>query len=336
MRWLSNLKRLTVRCLLYPLFRKHIKMPGRSFSGQVSNFSDEEEGIANACRRHVNELAVKIGSRSLREPAALDRAAQYIETEFKKLGYAVKFEAFLYRGVTMHNIVAERRGSDLADEIVVLGAHYDTVPECPGADDNASGIAGLLELARMFASQSPRRTVRFVAFANEEHSGGKWEEMGSYRHAQASSERGDRIVGMLSLEMLGYFSDEENSQHYPFPFNAFYPDRGNFIGFVANTGSIALVRRVVRVFRDRVDMPSEGVAAPERFSDIGRSDHWSFWQFGYQALMVTDTSNFRYPHLHRGSDTPDKLDFARMSRVVSGLYHVSTDLANANDGELPG
>lgn len=335
MRWLNNLKRLTVRCLFYPLFRQHIRMPGRSFSGTVTNFSAEEEGIAFACRRHVNELAVKIGSRSVREPVALDRAAQYIEDEFKKLGYTVTFEAFLYRGITMHNVVAERRGTDLASEIVVLGAHYDTVPDCPGADDNASGIAGLLELARLFASKSPRRTMRFVAFANEEHSGGKWEEMGSYHHAKASSERGDRIVGMLSLEMLGFFSDEENSQHYPFPFNAFYPDKGNFIGFVANTGSTALVRRVIRVFRNWVDMPSEGVAAPERFSDIGRSDHWSFWQFGYQALMVTDTSNFRYPHLHRGSDTPDKIDFARMSRVVNGLYHVSLDLADANYGELP-
>src|SRR5262249_55676750 len=152
--------------------------------------------------------------------------------------------------------------------------------------------------------------------------------MGSYHYARACRERNENIIGMISLEMLGYFSDEEGSQKYPRPFNLFYPTKGNFIGFVGNYGSRGVVRQAIRLFLNHARFPPEGVAAPERFRDIGRSDHWSFWQFGYAALMLTDTSNFRFVQYHTGQDTPDKVDFYKLALIVDGLTYVVRDISN--------
>ena len=320
-------KRL-LKLVLYPFFRPYIRMPGKSHTGALPQPTSEELTIAANSRRHVQALAVDIGDRSRVLPAAQTRSLDYISAQMAELGYTMQSESFTLStdpSIGVHNLIAELPGE--TDEILVLGAHYDTVSGSPGADDNATGVAGVIELARMLKGLKLKRKVRFAFFGNEEERD-VWTDMGSYQHAALSHARKDRIVGMLSLEMLGYFSDEPGTQLYPFPFNLFYPDTGNFIGFVGNKNSKEFVAKVVGMFRETTPLPSEGAAPPERFSDIARSDHWSFWQFGWPALMITDTSNFRFVHLHGANDTIDKVNFDRMARVVAGVRDVVVRLAN--------
>jgi Zn-dependent M28 family amino/carboxypeptidase len=230
--------------------------------------------------------------------------------------------------VAAANIDTERSGS--TDEILVIGAHYDSVSGCPGANDNASGVAALIELARIVRPDTGRRTIRFVAFANEEPPFFMTDAMGSVVYARACRARGERIVGMFSLETIGYYTSDRGSQQYPGPalFHRLYPDTGNFIGFVSNFASRRLMREAGREFRRRTTFPSEGVAAPAGVPGIGWSDHWSFWQQGYPAVMITDTAPYRYPHYHQVSDTPDKLNYDSYARVVMGLAHTFSALAS--------
>lgn len=326
---MEKFKRRLLRLLLYPVFARYVSMPGRTFCGEPPALSNAEKLVATALREHVEALAVGIGIRHAASGNSLRRAADYCVKQFVRRGFDVTTESFEFEGVSQQIVVAEIRGKRRPEEIVVIGAHYDTVPESAGADDNASGIAALLEIAALLKNVPLERTVRFVAFPNEEYHGEDWRNMGSYHHARRSHERGDKLIGMISLEMLGYFSNEPDSQKYPFPFNLFYPDTGNFIGFIGNSASRDWVRKVVGNFRELTSFPSEGASAPERFKDIARSDHWAFWQFGCPALMITDTSNFRYPYLHGMDDTPDKLDFEAMARITVGMSKVIVRLAQA-------
>jgi Zn-dependent M28 family amino/carboxypeptidase len=230
------------------------------------------------------------------------------------------------QGRACHNIETEIRGS--RPEIVVIGAHYDSVFGSPGANDNASGVAALLALARRFAGKPAAQTLRFVAFVNEEPPYFQTEQMGSFVYASRCKARGDRIFAMISLETIGYFSDKPGSQSYPSPgLGAFYPRTGNFIGFVGNFGSRALVRRAIGLFREQGKVPSEGAALPSFIPGVAWSDQWSFWQCGYPAIMITDTAPFRYPHYHESTDTPDKLEYDRFALVVSGMEKVIAELA---------
>jgi Zn-dependent M28 family amino/carboxypeptidase len=229
----------------------------------------------------------------------------------------------------VRNLSAEIPGSTKPEEIVIVGAHYDTVYDCPGADDNTSGVAALLELARLLKDSHPARTLRFVAFVNEEPPWFQTESMGSLVYAREAHRKHEKIVAAISLETIGMYSDRPGSQQYPEPMGLLYPDRGNFIGFVGNLSSRALVRNAIQVFRQSASIPSQGSAAPEFLSGVGWSDHWSFWQEGYPAVMVTDTAPFRNPNYHRPTDKPDTLDYASMARVVTGLQQVVTSLANA-------
>jgi Zn-dependent M28 family amino/carboxypeptidase len=228
----------------------------------------------------------------------------------------------------MQNVEAERRGTTRPDEIILLGAHIDTVYGSAGADDNASGLAVLLELARLLSSFTPGRTIRFVAFGNEENQNSPWEMMGSYRYAKGCHERKEKIVGMISLEMLGVYCDTPGSQQYPLPFSLLYPEVGNFVAFIGNLASRKWVHRCIGKFREQTPFPSEGVAAPDLFKDINRSDQWSFWQFGYPGIMLTDTSNFRNKLYHTAKDTPEILDFERMARLTAGLAEMLKDVVN--------
>ena len=223
-------------------------------------------------------------------------------------------------------MVAELPGSA---EIVVIGAHYDSAVGTPGADDNASGVAALLVLARELRTRQPRRTLRFVAFTNEEPPWFHGPEMGARHHARAAKARGDEIVAMLSLESIGYYRDEPGSQRYPAPFGAFYPDRGDFLMFVGNVASTGLVRRSVKAFRSARRFPSEGAAVPASIPGVDWSDHRAFWEEGYKALMITDTAPNRNPRYHEPDDTADTVDVARLSLVVSGLRAVIEALAGA-------
>ncbi|MBW2261353.1 MAG: M28 family peptidase [Deltaproteobacteria bacterium] len=303
-------------------------MPGRTHTGVLPEMGVGEVELAERLAGHVEVLASEIGERCIDGAySELERAAVYIETEFEEMGYELEGQEFEVEGVKVRNIEVEITGSGKMDEVVVVGAHYDSAQGTPGADDNASGVAVLLELARMLKGMKAERTVRFVAFVNEEPPWFQTGDMGSVRYAKMCKERGDDIVAMLSLEMLGYYSDEPGSQHYPSPFASLYPDTGNFVAFVGNTGSGSLVRRCVKVFREHVEFPSEGAAAPASIPGVGFSDHWSFWQEGWKALMVTDTAFNRYEHYHEATDTAEKVDAEKMARVTEGLRWVVEDLS---------
>jgi Zn-dependent M28 family amino/carboxypeptidase len=279
-------------------------------------------------KRHVATLSGRIGERNVWRPEAMAAAAAYIRMALEDAGYTVNVQPFASRSLTVNNIEAVLPGHGAADEIIVVGAHYDSVADCPGADDNTSGVAALLELARMLAGTTLSRSVRFVAFANEEAPFFYGDEMGSKLYAARAQAQGEHVEAMLSLETLGYYTDEPGTQKYPFPFSWFYPDTGNFVGFVGNLSSRPLVRQAVGAFRASTAFPSEGVAAPSGIEGIHWSDHWSFWQAGYPAIMVTDTAPFRYPHYHEASDTPAQLDYTGLARVTGGLAEVVRALAS--------
>lgn len=301
------------------LFYRTLRMPGRSFRG---NGPPPQRQLLDELRADVHTLAGSIGERNLinaRRPYA--DAATWIESELRKAGYTPRRHEF-DEGV---NIEAEIPGDG---EIVIVGAHYDTVIGSPGADDNASGVAAMLALARRFAQQKPKRTLRFVAFANEEPPYFTTQQMGSLVYADRCHERGEKIVAMLSLEAIGYYSDAAGSQQYPAMLDAVYPTTGNFVAFASNLGSRALLQRCVDVFRRHATIASEGAALPEDIPGIGWSDQWAFWRFGYQALMVTDTALFRNPHYHERSDLPDTLDYERLARTTEGLMAVIRELAS--------
>jgi hypothetical protein len=323
MRVLDWLKKL----VLYPFFYPYVQMPGRSFKGKMPPLLAEEMMIRDKLREHVVELASHIGERSIAVPQGLKAAERYIIRQLQELGYQVWVQPFDFGGLEMNNVIVEKRGHNPNAGCLVVGAHYDTVIGTPGADDNATGVGAVIELARWLRNQDTQCTVRMVAFANEESGTGAWQTMGSYHYAKMLQDRRVKVNAMLSLEMLGVYKDEPGSQQYPSPFNLFYPRTANFIAFVGNQLSKELVWKCVRVFRQVCNFPSEGVAAPDKLKDAGRSDHWAFWQFGIPALMVTDTSNFRYPLYHTWQDTADKIDFDRYTRVVHGLFQVVKDIA---------
>lgn len=303
------------------------KMPLASYRGPLPSLTPSDIEVKENLSRHVRMLADTIGERNVWRNASLTKTAQYIEDTFTRLGYTVERQEFTSRKITVSNLAVELKGSKEPDEIIVIGAHYDSVAHCPGANDNGSGVAALLELARLLHDAKPERTVRFVAFVNEESPFFLRGEMGSGRYAARCRERGEKIVAMFSLETIGYYSDQPNSQRYPFPFSYFYPDTGNFIAFVANLDSRNLVRQSIAAFRRHTQFPSEGTAAPGWLTGISWSDHASFWREGYQAVMITDTAPFRYAAYHRPNDTPDKLDYGRMARVVGGLEKMVEELA---------
>jgi len=304
-----------------------IFMPGNSWSKPVPPLSTEELLIQDNLKRHVEMLAEQIGERNVWQAEALAAAALYIRTTLEQQGYQVDIQSFNSEGQIVQNIEVELPGATAPQEIAVVGAHYDSVPDGPGANDNASGIAALLEIARLMAGKTHARTLRLVAFVNEEQPFSSGEQMGSRVYAERSRQHGEQIKAMVSLETIGYFTDQAASQHYPFPFNYFYPDTGNFIGFVGNLSSWSLVRQSLGAFRASTAFPSEGVAAPSWIRGVGWSDHASFWQAGYPAIMITDTAMFRYQHYHKETDTADKLDYRSLARVTRGLVDVAAELA---------
>ncbi|HEX2835343.1 MAG TPA: M20/M25/M40 family metallo-hydrolase [Thermoanaerobaculia bacterium] len=296
-------------------------MRRRGATRTLAPLTPAQQSLRDALRRDVTALA-NLGERHVHAPENLHAAADYVE---RALGDRVERQSFETDGVRADNLILEIRGT--SSEIVIVGAHYDTVDGTPGADDNASGVAAMLALARHFNEARPRRTLRFVAFTNEEPPHFKTEAMGSWRYAQRCHERKENIVAMLSLEMLGYYDAKRGAQRYPPPLAAFYPTTADFVAFAGNLKSRALVKQCTRAFRRANTMPSESAALPEAMQQIGWSDQWSFWQFGWPAIMVSDTALFRNPHYHLDSDTPETLDYDRMARAVDGLTQVVADLA---------
>lgn len=309
-----------------------IHMPGKSFRGHLPPLTGAQSALAVEMRRDVETLAGTIGRRNVFHSTGLNQAVAFLEHSLGDAGYAdVRRQTFKSMGIDVHNLEVEIRGTTNPDAIVVIGAHYDSVDDCPAANDNGSGVAATLALARRFAPSNgaPARTLRFVLFVNEEPPHFQTDEMGSLVYARACRERGDDIVGMISLETIGCYSDAPGSQTYPIkPIGWMYPNTGNFIAFVGDYRSRALVRQAISTFRTTTQFPSEGAALPGWITGVGWSDHWAFWQCGYPAIMLTDTAPFRYPHYHQTTDTPDKLDYEGMARVVEGMEQVTRDLVS--------
>lgn len=301
-------------------------MPGKSFAGPFAP-TPEETAMATELRSDVRALSGNIGARNVEIKDTLAQAERFVTVRFGELGYVPNRLSYDVGLRSVANVEVTVKGGARAREIVVIGAHYDSAYDAPGADDNASGVAGLLALAKSFAKKTPERTLRFVAFANEEPPRFWTEQMGSLVYAKACRERNDEIVAMLSLESIGYYRDEPGTQKYPPPMSFFYSDRAGFVGFVGNTSSRSLTRNVVQMFRGAVDFPSEGAALPAFIAGVGWSDQWSFWQVGYPGVMVTDTAPFRNPNYHKTSDGPETLDYERLARVVRGLEVVVKGLS---------
>jgi hypothetical protein len=306
-----------------------LRMPGTNHSGAAAPLNQREVVLRDRLRREVEKLAGEIGERNLVRYEALTDAANYLERGLTEAGYKVERNEFVVATPngprSTSNLIAELKGNTRPEEIVIVGAHYDSREGTPGADDNASGTAAALSLARTFANATPGRTLRFVFFTNEEYF--REDLMGSLVYAKLCRTRSDNIVAMVSLETIGHFSDVSGSQKYPFPINLFYPATGDFLGFVGNVGSRSLVRTAIGSFRAAATLPSQGVAAPEFIDGIGWSDQWSFWRQGYLGIMITDTAPFRNPNYHEPTDTPDTLDYGRLARVVEGIETVVRDLA---------
>ncbi len=275
-------------------------------------------------QRHVEHLSQRIGERHLWKNGSLNRAAKYIESVMRSHGYEVIEQSYACYGKTVSNLIVEKEGDE--KRMLVVGAHYDTVPGTPGADDNASGVAGLLELARLHRLSSGRQTLVFAAFANEEPPCFGSSAMGSMVYARDLKEKKAPVEAMISLEMIGYFS-EETIQKYPLPgMSLFYPKRGDYIGVVGNFHSSRYVSFFKRGIRRHSFIKSRSLVAPEFFGGINLSDNYSFWHYGFRAIMVTDTSFFRNRNYHLETDTIDTLDFDRMTEVVRGLYFTLLDL----------
>jgi Zn-dependent M28 family amino/carboxypeptidase len=287
--------------------------------------------LVESLKRHVDRLAGLIGPRHLGAPRSFTAAATFVERELADAGYTVERQPYRVGQHDVSNIVAELPGNRRRDEIVVVGAHYDTVFYTPGADDNASAVAVLIEVARLLRPLRPSRTVRFVSFACEEppyfHTG----DMGSQVYARECRARSVHIHGMLCLEMLGYYTTEPNSQQIPpgIPrfLHRFLPHRGDFLAAVGNLRSWRLLWQFRCGFKRAVRFPLWTLALPESIEEIRLSDNSSFWNQGYPALMITDTSFLRNPHYHSMSDTPDTLDYERMAQVTLGIAGATARLA---------
>jgi len=287
------------------------------------------ESLLQQLRGHVEVLAGEIGERNIFRPGTLDAARHYIVSVWQQQGYEVNEQFYQVGGVQCANLEVNCRGTGRPDAVILVGAHYDSVKGSPGANDNGSGVAAMLELSRLFTRVTPAVSVRFVAFVNEEPPFFFWQEMGSMVYAKAARKRNDNIILMVSLETIGYYSSRPGSQRYPPFFKYFFPNRGDFVGFVSNLRSRKILRQAVQAFRKQSDFPLCHVATFPWIPGIYWSDHYCFWKQGYPAFMITDTALYRYPHYHTAADTPDKVQFAPLARVTSGLFQMFATLAGS-------
>lgn len=285
----------------------------------------QEAESAHRLEQTVTVLAKDIGLRNYHNDQGLDLSAAFILEAFQSLECAVKSQSYTASGQSFQNIIAQYSNADPAKPTLVIGAHYDAHFN-PGADDNASGVAGLLELARLMRNTSLKYNLKFVAFTNEEPPFFRSDAMGSQMYIKSLGSSAEKIHGAIILEMLGYYSEEYFSQTYPPLLGLFYPNRGNFIAVVGNFLSKELVKSVYTEFRATERFPVERIVAPDSLEGIGFSDHWSFWQAGIPAVMITDTAYLRNPNYHQLSDVVGTLNFIKMAKVVHGLKDTIIEL----------
>jgi hypothetical protein len=313
-----------------------IGMPGETYSGPLPPLTDDERALAPRLMTHITAIASR--EHNVTHYDELEKSARYIETTLESFGYIINrqsFDAddFVGGSTTVRNIevVIEPRADVSTPETLVLGAHYDSARGAAGGNDNGSGAAAVIELARLLSDLrgAATRRIRLVLFVNEEPPYFQTEEMGSHQYASALKARGERVAAMYSLETLGYYASEPGSQRYPWPFGLLFPDRGDFVAFVGTLDARALVRASIGSFRSHTKFPTIGGVAPASIPGIDWSDHWAFTQQGFPALMITDTAPFRYPHYHTFRDTPDKVDADSLARIVKGIERMIRDVAGS-------
>lgn len=282
---------------------------------------DNEQAMCERLRQHIDVLAELIGERHVFRYQQLQAAHRYVRDQLSATNLAVTEQCYDVFGKSVANIIAEQPGGRRRDEIVIVGAHYDSVSGTPGADDNASAVACLIETAHQLSKRQFQRTLRFVSFVNEEPPFYKGDDMGSLRYAKQCQHSGDNIVGMINYEMMGYFDDGPNTQLYPGlgRIEKSLPKRGNFIVLCSNFSSWKLLARLAWGFKRSVKFPMLPFAAPRKVSGPDMSDNWSFWQCGYPAIMVTDTSFLRNNNYHKSSDRLQTLNLPAMTRVAKGM-----------------
>ena len=302
-------------------------VPGTPHKGSLPALTADERTLAANLKTHIAAIGAR--EHNIDHYDELEKAARYIERVLAGYGYQPVPQQFPVRGKDVRNIEATIEAAKPDAETIVVGAHYDSAIGTPGANDNSTGTAAVLELTRLLsplAGKSGKR-IRLVLFVNEELPYFGTDDMGSLQYAKKLAERSERVTAMYSLETLGYYSDAAGSQRYPAPFGLVLPDRGDFISFVGMLGSRPLLQDAMRSFRSHTPFPTIGGVSPGFIPGIAWSDHWAFAQHGFQALMITDTALFRYPHYHKPTDTPDKIDNERLARVVKGIERVVRDQA---------
>jgi len=329
--WLAALVALVLAAGLgYGALRYMTAVPGKPHHGELPPLTADETALAAALKRHIATIAAR--EHNIVRYDELEKVARYIEATLESFDYAVGRQEFTADGKRVRNIdvTIEPAAAGTADpEVVVVGAHYDSARGTPGANDNATGAAAVIELARLLRDLrgTGGKRIRLVLFVNEEPPYFMTEAMGSLRYARALAARKERVVAMYSLETIGFYSSEPGSQRYPAPFGLLFPDRGDFVAFVGMLGSRPLLQETMRSFRSHTSFPTIGGVAPRAVPGIGWSDHWAFAEHGFQAVMITDTALFRYPHYHQPTDTPDKIDTEKLARVVKGIERVIRDQA---------
>jgi hypothetical protein len=304
-----------------------LSLPGKPYSGPPLPVTDAERDVAQRLRKHVEAIASE--PHNVDHYPELEKAAAYIEAELTALGYKPQVQVYSIGDKPVRNIAVELAPSDATPETpsIVVGAHYDSYGNAPGANDNGSGTAAVLELARLLKGVPLKdKRLRLVLFVNEEPPYDRTPDMGSYRYAKMLKDSGETLLGMISLETIGEFSDAPGSQKYPFPFDMIFSDVANFVAFVALPGGRAFLHDVVGSFRKHAQFPTIGGTAPDNIPGIGWSDHWSFWMMGYPAIMITDTALFRYRKYHTPEDTPDQVDYEKLARITLGLEPTLRDL----------
>lgn len=320
---------LTVLAALAVAYWYSLSLPGQSFTGTPPPVTDAERDLAGRLRQHVTAIASE--PHNIVHYEALEKSAAYIEGELRALGYQPHSQVYGVGGKSVRNISVEVAppGATAETPSLVVGAHYDSYGNAPGANDNGSGSAAVIELARLLKDAPLKdKRLRLVLFVNEEPPYDRTPDMGSYRYAKSLKEAGENVIGMISLETIGAFSDKPGTQKYPPPFDVIFPDVANFVALVALPGGRAFLQEFVESFRRHTQFPTIGGTAPDFVDGIGWSDHWAFYMLGYPAIMITDTALFRYPEYHTPADLPDKVNYDSLARITLGIEASLRDLLN--------
>lgn len=295
----------------------------------IFDFSAIKEGL----KSDVAFIA-GLGPRNAEDPHAyeqLRKCEAWILEKWESQGYVVKLQDVSVGGQQFHNLEIEYPGTLSPSEIVIISAQYDTEPNSPGANNNGSGMAVLFQLSKLLTNHHPGRTLRLVAFVNEQYPFADTEMMGSYFYAKRSHELKEDIKVMMSMDALGIYRDAPGSQRLPFPFSLFYPDRGNFLAFIGNLPSRSWMKKVTAGFKKGSSFPIEAGVAPEWVKGVTWSDHRSFYKFGYKGMQITDTGGFRATSHGKSDDTIDKINFDALSRITVGMYSVAVELTSVKN-----